>query len=194
MSPRRTGHWRLWFPAAVLAALAACHASSTRAPGPGQALPPDRVVAPDTRPPQDASYDWHGLLLAPFGSVLKDIPLTLHEVLLFRDDSHGATAAEEAECYAPDAPGPRFVGQTPDEYLLCFKQDRLSRIHASVRLSGAQAADVFAAACAGWMQHAAPGGESGADACEGREGAIRFSAHLDDESTLSIVLDGAPEP
>ena len=44
----------------------------------------------DARPPVDASYDWHGLLIAPFGSVLKDIPLTLHEVLLFRDEAHGS--------------------------------------------------------------------------------------------------------
>ena len=39
------------------------------------------------------------------------------------------------ECYAADTPAPRFVGRTPDEYLLCFKQDRLSRIQASVRLA-----------------------------------------------------------
>ena len=56
-----------------------------------------------TTGPVDASYDWHVLLVAPFGSVLKDIPLTLHEVLLFRDEAHGAAAADDAECYAADA-------------------------------------------------------------------------------------------
>ena len=147
----------------------------------------------------DASYDWHVLLIAPFGSVLKDIPLPLHEVLLFRDEARGAAAADDAECYAPDQSAPQFVGQTPDEYLLCFKQDRLTRIQASVRLDTAQAQEVFAAACAGWLQRAvasaAPAAPA-ADSCEGREGATHFSARLgeESESNLSIVLAGVPNP
>jgi hypothetical protein len=202
----------------LLGALVAC-----RAPSP-------RTAAPDRVPPPaaahelgDASYDWHGLLIAPFGSVLKDIPVALHEVLLFRDDAHGnaspgnaATggagadaAAVDAECYAADAPAPRFVGRIPDEYLLCFKQERLSRIQASVRLPSAQAPEVFAAGCNGWLKNAAstpgskapgvgtpgvgaPGvGTSGAvspspetasaGACEGRDGAIHFRGRLEEE-------------
>jgi hypothetical protein len=154
----------------------------------------------------DASYDWHVLLIAPFGSVLKDIPVPLHEVLLFRDEARGAVAADDAECYAPDQDAPRFVGHTPDEYLLCFKQDRLTRIQASVRLGTEQAPEVFAAACAGWLQRAvasaAPAAPSAApsaaptiDSCEGREGATRFSARLglEPESNLSIVLDSVPQ-
>ena len=72
------------------------------------------------------------LLIAPFGSTLKDIPLMLHEVLMFRDEARAAGPGD-AECYAPDEAVPKFAGRTPDEYLLCFKQDRLSRIQASVR-------------------------------------------------------------
>src|SRR5271154_5888132 len=105
--------------AALLAALAAC---GTPAP---RGATPDRTTTPNTHEPEDASYDWPGLLIAPFGSVLKDIPLTLHEVLLFRDEAHDGTAVEDAECYAADTPAPRFLGRTPPEYLLCFKQDRL---------------------------------------------------------------------
>jgi hypothetical protein len=160
--------------------------------------------------PDAGSYDWHGLLIAPFGSVLKDIPVTLHEVLLFRDEAHDTSTADdaatvEAECYAADAPAPRFIGRTPDEYLLCFKHDRLSRIQASLRLTTAQASDVFAAACADWLKNAAPAtanaeapnaeapsvGASGAEAqsaaapigaaCEGRDGAIHFSGRLEEE-------------
>jgi hypothetical protein len=202
----------------LLGALVAC-----RAPSP-------RTAAPDRVPPPaaahelgDASYDWHGLLIAPFGSVLKDIPVALHEVLLFRDDAHGnaspgnaATggagadaAAVDAECYAADAPAPRFVGRIPDEYLLCFKQERLSRIQASVRLPAAQAPEVFAAGCTGWLKNAAstPGSEApgvgtpgvgapgvgtsgavspsaetaSAGACEGRDGAIHFRGRLEEE-------------
>jgi hypothetical protein len=185
----------------MLTALIGC-----RAPPP-QATPPVRPPAPaDARPPVDATYDWHGLLVAPFGSVLKDIPLTLHEVLLFRDDAHGSAAVDDAECYAADTPAPRFLGRTPEEYLLCFKQDRLARIQASVRLAAAEAPEVFATACAGWLKNhiaaaAAPASASaqGSDACKGRDGAIRFSAHTEEESdsaetTLSITLDSAPDP
>jgi hypothetical protein len=150
------------------------------------------------------------LLIAPFGSVLKDIPAALHEVLLFRDEEPGSASAADAdtvgaECYAADAPAPRFLGRTPDEYVLCFKQERLSRIQASVRITAAQAADVFAAACADWLKNAAPAttglgapgtgtpgagtpraGTPGAEtqsagACEGRDGDTRFRGRLEEE-------------
>ncbi len=214
----------------LLAALVACRAPSPRTAAPDRVPPP-----PAAHELGDASYDWHGLLIAPFGSVLKDIPVALHEVLLFRDDAHGNAApgnaapgsagadaaAVDAECYAADAPAPRFVGRIPDEYLLCFKQDRLSRIQASVRVPAAQAAEVFAAACTGWLKNAAstPGAEApgvgtpgvgasaeapSAGACEGRDGAIHFRGRLEEEpgraetpqpeSVLSITLDSAPYP
>jgi hypothetical protein len=137
--------------AASLAILVAC-----RTPAPRSA--PDRAPAPpDTHESVDGSYDWHGLLIAPFGSVLKEIPATLHEVLLFRDSGQSTAAPEDAECYAADAPAPRFLGRTPEEYLLCFKHDHLSRIQASVQLTTAEAAGVFAAACAGWLKAATSG-------------------------------------
>jgi hypothetical protein len=193
--------------AAMLATLMLTTLMGCRAPPP-QATPPVHPPAQaDARPPVDASYDWHGLLVAPFGSVLKDIPLTLHEVLLFRDDAHGSAAVDDAECYAADTPAPRFLGRTPEEYLLCFKQDRLARVQASVRLAAAEAPEVFATACTGWLKnHAAaepvaaepPAAQAGG-VCKGRDGAIRFSAHTEEESdsaetTLSITLDSAPDP
>lgn len=193
-----------WLPAAACALLAACQANSTRAPAPDAAPPKQQVSL-------DSSYDWHVLIIAPFGSTLKGIPIMLHEVLLFRDQTPGSAAADDAECYAPNEAAPQFAGRAPDEYLLCFKQDRLLRIQASVRLATAQAPDVFAAACAGWLQRAAaaspapsaapaaaapPAAAPARDSCEGREGATRFSAHLGEEpeSNLSIVLDGVPGP
>jgi hypothetical protein len=182
---------------AMLTTLIGC-----RAPPPQATAPVRPPAQADTRPPVDASYDWHGLLVAPFGSVLKNIPLTLHEVLLFRDDAHGSAAVDDAECYAADTPAPRFLGRTPEEYLLCFKQDRLARIQASVRLATAEAPGVFATACAGWLKNqnaAEPAPAQGSDACKGRDGAIRFSARLEEESdsaetTLSITLDSASDP
>jgi hypothetical protein len=200
---------RIALSAALLAALAACHAPSPRVSVPDRTPPP-----PAAHEPSDPSYDWHGLLIVPFGSVLKDIPVALHEVLLFRDEARGSTAADDAadapaadsECYAADAPAPRFAGRMPDEYLMCFQQGRLSRIQASVRLTAAEAPDVFAAACAGWLKNAAPataGVEApgavapnvvapGAEAqsaaarigaaCEGRDGGVRYRGRLGEES------------
>jgi hypothetical protein len=190
MSLRRFSPLRSWLPPALLACSAACHA------------PAPRMTPAPAAPATDASHDWHVLLIAPFGSVLKEVPAALHEVLLFRDEEPGAAAADDGECYAPDSPAPRFIGRVPDEYLLCFKQDRLARIHASVRLSDADAAEVFAAACANWLQHAVPAAASPAPAgaagssgdCAGSAGDIRFSAHLGEESALSIVLESISDP
>jgi hypothetical protein len=202
--------------AGLLAVLTAC-----RAPSPRLAAPERTPPAPAAHESADGSYDWHVLLIAPFGSVLKDIPAALHEVLLFRDEAHGSAAADapaadaavaDAECYAADAPAPRFVGHIPDEYLLCFRQDHLSRIQASVRLTTAEAQDVFGAACAAWRKNAAPAASAGvpaaeeesAGACEGRDGAIRFRGRLAQEaslaqepateSVLSIILDRPSTP
>lgn len=173
---------RLALCAALPLALAGC-----------RAVPPP----PAAHEPELVSNDWHGLVIAPFGSVLKDVPMALHEVLLFRDDGAADNAAAAAECYAADAPAPRFLGRTPDEYVLCFKQDRLSRIEAAVVLPAAEADGVFAAACAAWLRNAgaaAPG--AAAPACEGSDGAIRFRGRLEQEaeSTLSITLDDAADP
>jgi hypothetical protein len=206
---------RIAVSAALLAALAACRAPSPRVSAPAPAPPPAaHELGGD-------SNDWHGLLIAPFGSVLKNIPVALHEVLLFRDEEHGSASAADAdtvgaECYAADAPAPRFLGRAPDEYVLCFKQDRLFRIQASVRVEAARATDVFAAACADWLKHGAP---ATAGACEGRDGDIRFRGRLEEEQdqaqpdraekarteqaraeqdrmemVVSITLDGAAAP
>jgi hypothetical protein len=225
---------RIALSAALLAALTACHSPSPRATAPERAPTP-----PAAHEPADGSYDWHVLLIAPFGSVLKDIPVALHEVLLFRDDAHGNAApgnaaagnaatgrvgadaaVVDAECYAADTPAPRFVGRIPDEYLLCFKQDRLSRVQASVRVAAAQASDLFAAACAGWLKNAASTthvgalgvGETGvaasgdgasgavlpsaeaqsAGTCEGRDGAIRFRGRLEEEPGRAEMPQAEP--
>jgi hypothetical protein len=197
MRERDLGVLRSWLPAAALAALTACQSAAVRVPAPEHAAPPPGA----TQPPADPTYDWHVLLIVPFGVTLKDIPLTLHEVLLFRDEVHGNGAADEAECYAPDGAAPRFIGSTPQEYLLCFKHDRLARVQVSVRLSDPQPAGVFAAACEDWLRHVtpaaaaatAPSAGAPGGACEGSDGAVHFNARLDEEATLSIVLDGLPE-
>jgi hypothetical protein len=122
--------------------LAACAASKH------EIAPP-----PPTPPPLDASYDWHVLLVAPFGSVLKDIPLTLHEVLVFRDEVHSASPAGDPECYAVNGAGPRFMTHSPSSYLLCFNHGRLSRVEATVRLPENESAQMVADACAMWTKN-----------------------------------------
>lgn len=168
--------------AAALLWLAAC--AATRAPTPA-AQPPTPAIA------LDASYDWRVLLTAPFGTLLKDLPFPVHEVLLFQDASLKPLQADDAECYAIDATAPRFIGRAPDQYLLCFKHDRLSRVVAAVRLPPAEAAGDFADACGLWMKTAAAARPGAAPAiaappsgeiCEGTDGSIGFSGHLEWES------------
>lgn len=167
-----------------------------RAPAP-RAVAPDRAASPaGSYEPLDASYDWHVLLAAPFGSVLKDVPLPLHEVLLFHDEAHAA-AAPEGECYATDTPAPRFFARAPNEYLLCFTHDRLSRIQVTVRVEAADATVLFSRACAGWSKNAAAAGAGQtADSCEGRDDAVHFKARLEGgaEATVSVTLDSASDP
>jgi hypothetical protein len=166
--------------AAVLL-LAACATSQT-------AAPPKPPPAPA---PLDASYDWHVLLVAPFGSALKDVPLTLHEVLLFRDEAGHAAPADELECYAVDGDRPRFVARSPSPYLLCFKQDRLARIEATVQLPAGEAAKIFADACGLWLKKPLATTEE----CAGSEGGITFTGHFENEpdesAQLTIQLDAA---
>jgi hypothetical protein len=168
--------------AAAALMLAAC-----AAPAPKPAAPPEAPAAP-----LDASYDWHVLLVVPFGSVLKDVPLTLHEVLFFRDEAQRSAPADELECYAVDGTRPLFVARSPSEYLLCFKHDRLSRIEATVRLPADEAARIFADACGLWLKKA-----QATEECAGSEGSITFAGHFDNEpdesAQLTIQLD-APDP
>lgn len=171
--------------AAAALALSACAAPAPKAPQP----PP---------PALDASYDWHALLIAPFGSVLKDIPTTLHEVLLFRDEERSAASADELECYAVDGRLPRFAARDTAEFLLCLKHDRLSRIEATVWLPAEEAVKIFSDACGLW----AKSGQPATEGCAGTDRGIAYFGHLDSEpkgseTAMTVQLDaadGAHEP
>lgn len=193
-------HVRWAVPAVTAIMLAACAASKP------QIAPPP--------PPLDASYDWHVLLIAPFGSVLKDIPLAVHEVLVFRDEAHGESPAGDPECYALSGAGPRFLTRSPSSYLLCFNRGKLSRIEATVRLPEKESAQIIADACALWTKNAhapntaasagperAQGSEDskgleGSAACQGADGGIAFAAHIErepneEDTHLTVRLDAA---
>ncbi len=103
----------------------------------------------------------------------------------------------QAECYAADAPAPRFLGRTPDEYLLCFKQDRLSRIQAAVLLPAAEADGVFAAACAAWARcrcRCAPERRSLPARAATAPFASAAGSSRKRNRPLSITLDDAADP
>jgi hypothetical protein len=163
---------RLWLGAAGLV-LAACAAS----PPHGNPAQQSQPAPAQNNVEMDASYDWHGLVLAPFGTLLKESPIALHEVLLFHEEPRGGADADTKDCYAVDGTPPRFVGHQPDAYLLCFDHDRLTRIDASVRLDAGEAAQVFARACSLWLKDSVPPQGIGST-CEGRDGGIAFSARL----------------
>jgi hypothetical protein len=184
------------------ALLGACAALLLACSSPKVTPPPSNQPPAEPHEAADASWNWHGLMPAPFGSPLKDVHLTLHEVLLFRDTAKSPAQPDDAECYAADGPAPRFVGRMPDGYTLCFVHDRLSRIDASVDLPLAKAAQIFADACALWLKSAtgSPAVPAAADTCEGREGAVHFKAHLAEvqipeaQSQLSMTLDSTDRP
>jgi hypothetical protein len=163
-----------------------------------------RPEPPPAPPPAvlDASYDWHVLVRMPFGTLLKQSPIPLHEVLLFHEGP--PAESENKDCFATDDAPPRLVGRPSDTYTLCFDHDRLNRVEAGVRLSAGEASDVFAKACALWLKNTVTGSGTPPPAtpagivCEGREGDTAFSAKLllvpgDATATLTITLiDAAP--
>ncbi len=148
-------------------------------------LPPTAAL---TEAPADGSADWRPLLLAPLGTLLKDMPRGLHEVLLFHEVPGDAPSEDGGalECFAPDAP-PRFLDRALQRYLLCFSRDRLARVEAAVRLPAARAAGLLVRVCAEW------GAGPEAEGCRGEEGAIKFEARLQAEadpgqSLLALAL------
>jgi hypothetical protein len=177
-----------------LACLSSCAVPPRPVSPPPLPVPPAPSAVNET---PDASYDWHGLILVPFGTQLKESPLVLHEVLLFHDAAQGAGGTEDRDCYTIESPPPQFVGRQASDYLLCFDHDRLNRIEATVRLPADGAASIFAAACARWLKTSAPASQT-SDSCDGRDGATGFSARLGEPEqsapTLSISLFNVADP
>jgi len=179
--PRRLSSRLLAAATSGAAALSACVSSSPPLRSSARPLAPAPAAAVVT-------YDWHPLILAPFGTLLKDMPVALSEILQFHDAARSGRETEDRDCYTPQGSPPQFLGRRPDDYLLCFDHDRLNRIEASVQLPSDGAAPIFAAACAEWQLHGQPVAGT-PDRCEARDGAIDLSAHLSSAADSAQAAD-----
>ncbi len=181
-----------------------CASSPHPSPSAGPSVPPPRAP---TQAPPSASYDWRPLIVVPFGTLLKDMPLALDEVLMFHDaggtSATGGPAAgvpaagpandvESGDCFSLNGSSPpQFLGRRPDPYLLCFEHDRLHRIEASVQLAAGDAAQLLDALCAQWLGSADDRART-PDGCAGSDGGVRLSVRIapgaESSATLSITL------
>jgi hypothetical protein len=153
------------------AVLAAC--ASPNAPSGGK--PPARDAAPPSPAP---SYDWRPLMRLPFGTLLKDVPYPLGEIVVFHGAAGEAGDHEDRDCYTVrDSAPPRLFGRPVDEYALCFSRDRLNRVEASVSLPAESASAQFAAACAEWQRRGTPD-RATSERCEDRDGTTEVEAQL----------------
>jgi hypothetical protein len=167
---------------------------------------PASSAGPGRPPPAPTSagavYDWRPLIVVPFGTLLKDMPLALDEVLLFRDAAGPASSGtpndlESGDCFSVDgASPPQFLARRPDSYLLCFDHDRLRRIEASLQL--AETEPLLGALCAQWLDRAQDAART-PDGCAGREGdvewRVRTAQGAESSTTLSVTLiDARPVP
>jgi hypothetical protein len=174
--------------AALLLMLSACAANKK-----AEAPPPAAA-----QPQLDASYDWHVLVLAPFGTVVKQVPFKLHEVLLFKDQE--SSGADAGECYAPEQAPPIFLKHTPSEFLLCFKHDHLWRIEAVVMVAQDEVREVLTSACGLWHQKAGDSSPWVAPPCSGGDGTVHYDAHLEEDAAedgavpLNVKLEQVAPP
>jgi hypothetical protein len=161
----------------------------------GCAGPPVQAPATPRAARVDPANDWRRLPIASFGSLLQDLQMPVHEVLMFGD-------LASQECYGLDAPQGRFVGRQIETYLVCFAKGRLDRVEVTVNLAVADAAADFSRYCDDWLQHTVAGSGRTGTRCSGTAPqGESFSASLleSDEAgqesvPLSIVIADAPVP
>jgi hypothetical protein len=171
--------------------------------------PPPRTsaTAQTSAPPRPeqaavATYDWRPLIVVPFGTLLKDMPLALNETLEFHD-AESPGEAPSRDCFSVDgAAPPKVLERRPAAYRLCFEHDRLERIEAEVRLASGEAGALLGTVCRQWIGRdgdGSPAEDRSPESCTGRDGDIGLSMRLapgpDSSATLSISLsDARPVP
>jgi hypothetical protein len=104
--------------------------------------PQDRIMVPAHIP--DPSSDWRRFAVAPFGSLLQDVHVPVHEVLMFGEQA-------KLECYALDAPAGSIFGRAVESYLLCYSRGRLDRVELSFSVPEAGAEAEFSRYCDDWL-------------------------------------------
>ncbi len=160
----------------VASLLAAC-ATSPRAPpvhttAPPRAAPNGLDIGSAVR--SDDPYDWRNLAVAPFGSTLKDLKSSSHEVVLFDD-------VPDEDCRALEGVGLNFLAGKPDSYLVCFHHDRLIRFEVAAQVAAADADALLSKVCVAGLKgmKVEPTEER---ICQGRDGTVVFNASLGDEA------------
>ena len=163
--------------------LAAC-AASPRAPpvhttAPARVAPNGLDIGSAVR--SDDPYDWRNLAVAPFGSTLKDLKSSSHEVVLF-------DAVPDEDCRALESDVPNFLSGKPDSYLVCFYHDRLVRFEVAAQVAAADADALLAKVCTAGIKGMTvePTGER---LCQGRDGTVVFNASLADEADTGQPAD-----
>jgi hypothetical protein len=132
--------------------------------------PKERVMAPAHI--ADPSSDWRRLAVAPFGSLLQDVHVPVHEVLMFGEQAH-------EECYALDVPAGRFTGREVESYLLCFSRGRLDRVELSFSVPEAGAEAEFSRYCDDWLTGTVAVSPRTSGSCSGEAAqGLSFSASL----------------
>jgi hypothetical protein len=140
----------------------------------GCAATPPREAAKAPAPIADPSSDWRRVPIAPFGSLLQDVQVAVHEVLMFGELAH-------EECYALDTPSGRFAGREVESYLLCFSRGRLDRVELSVSVPEAGAEAEFSRYCDDWQTGTVAVSPRTSTSCGGTESqGLSFSASLGD--------------
>ncbi len=176
------------FAPTLAAAAAACGAALLAActsPHPRGEPPAGGTAAAATTAATD---DWHALMILPFGTLLRDVPYRLEEVVVFHDAAVAVAGRQEHECYTlRETAPPRLFGRPVEELSLCFSADRLNRIEASVRLPAQSASAQFASACARWQRTGTPG-ISSPDHCQNRDGDTELDAGLGAEGSAGPVV------
>ena len=171
--------WPLIALGALGGVLAGCAATAVQQP----------VLAPAHG--ADPSGDWRRFAVAPFGSLLQDVHVPVHEVLMFGEQA-------QQECYALDAPARSIFGRQVDSYLLCYSKGRLDLVELSVSLPEAGAEAEFSRYCDEWQRGTVANWPRTPGSCSGTTAqGLSFSASLgqspedaghDSPVTLSIVV------
>jgi hypothetical protein len=117
----------------------------------------------------------------------------LHEILYFQDAHPAADPPEPGEralttdCYRPNGPLPKILNHVTEDYVLCFRHDRLARVEADLNLPAETAGALARRLCDAWLQGSLAGIRSEA-ACSDRGSDAAFRVRLETAAASGTAL------